>query len=117
MPARSFPDSPSAAPILFFPLLADALLTLLYRARRGRSLFVAHAEHIYQIAIISGVSHVRIALIYWAAMAACGAIAIAASRDATHVAPAVALLALSGIAVAIDFAVRDGVEARSAPKR
>lgn len=109
--------SPLIAPILFFPLLADALLTLLYRARRGRSLFVAHAEHIYQIAIISGVSHVRIALIYWAAMAACGAIAIAASRDATHVAPAVALLALSGIAVAIDFAVRDGVEARSAPKR
>jgi|SRR5688500_8067613 len=27
--------SPLVAPILFFPLLADALLTLLYRARRG----------------------------------------------------------------------------------
>jgi len=109
--------SPLTAPILFFPLLADALLTLLYRARRGRSLLVAHAEHIYQIAIVSGVSHARIALFYWAAMAACGAIAVAVSRDATHVAPAVALLALCGIAVAVDFAVRDGAEARGILKR
>lgn len=109
--------SPLIAPILFFPLLADALLTLLYRARRGRSLLVAHAEHIYQIAIISGVSHVRIALVYWAAMAACGAIAVSVSRDATQVAPAVALFALCGIAVAIDFAVREGAEARGILKR
>ena len=39
--------SPLIAPILFFPLLADAVLTLFCRARRGRSLLVAHAEHIY----------------------------------------------------------------------
>ena len=45
--------SPLIAPILFFPLLADALLTLFYRARRGLSLLVAHAEHICQIATSS----------------------------------------------------------------
>jgi UDP-GlcNAc:undecaprenyl-phosphate GlcNAc-1-phosphate transferase len=109
--------SPFIAPILFFPLLADVLLTLLYRARRRRSLFVAHAEHIYQIAIISGWSHARIALTYWAAMAACGAIAIAASRDPTHVAPAIAIVALAGLALALDITVRRGAEVRGILKQ
>ncbi len=104
--------SPLVAPILFFPLLADALMTLLYRARRHRSLFVAHAEHIYQVAILSGWSHARITVVYWLAMAACGAIALLASRDPAHVAPAIALAALAGLAVAIDITVRRGAEIR-----
>jgi UDP-N-acetylmuramyl pentapeptide phosphotransferase/UDP-N-acetylglucosamine-1-phosphate transferase len=109
--------SPFVAPILFFPLLADALLTLLYRARRGRSLLVAHAEHIYQIAIQSGWSHTRIALAYWAAMAACGVIAIAATGDETHTAPAVALAVLALLAVATDILVRRRAEAGGILKR
>ena len=68
--------SPFVPPILFFPLLADALLTLLWRARRGRSLLDAHAEHLYQIAHRAGFSHARIAWIYWLAMAVCGGLGL-----------------------------------------
>jgi UDP-N-acetylmuramyl pentapeptide phosphotransferase/UDP-N-acetylglucosamine-1-phosphate transferase len=109
--------SPLIAPILFFPLLADALLTLLYRARRGRSLLVAHAEHIYQLAIISGWSHARISVTYWLAMAVCGAIAWAANRDETHVAPAASLAALIVAAIALDIVVRRRAEAAGILKR
>jgi UDP-GlcNAc:undecaprenyl-phosphate/decaprenyl-phosphate GlcNAc-1-phosphate transferase len=109
--------SPLVAPILFFPLLADALLTLLYRARRGRSLLVAHAEHVYQIAIISGWSHARIALAYWLAMAVCGAIAWFASRDPDQLAPAIALAALTGLAIGLDVIVRRRAEAAGLLKR
>jgi UDP-N-acetylmuramyl pentapeptide phosphotransferase/UDP-N-acetylglucosamine-1-phosphate transferase len=109
--------SPLVAPILFFPLLADALLTLLYRARRGRSLLVAHAEHVYQIAIISGWSHARIGVTYWVAMAVCGAIAWFAHKDVTHAAPAVALASLTALAIVVDFIVRRRAEAAGILKR
>lgn len=98
--------SPFVAPILFFPLLADALLTLLYRARRGRSLLTAHNEHLYQLAILSGWTHTRVSLTYWLAMAVCGAIGIFAGEDRSNVAPAVALAVLVVVAVLIDAAVR-----------
>lgn len=109
--------SPLVAPILFFPLLADALLTLLYRARRGRSLLVAHAEHIYQIAIISGWSHRRIALTYWFAMALCGVIAWFVNHDAADTAPAVALAVLIVAALVADAIVRRRAEAAGILKR
>lgn len=98
--------SPLVAPILFFPLLADVLLTLLYRARRGRSLLVAHTEHLYHLAIISGWSHARIAATYWLAMVVCGAIGIAVAQDPAHIAPLVALFALTAISVVADGSLR-----------
>lgn len=100
------------APILFFPLLADVLLTLLYRVRRRRSLLDGHAEHIYQVALHAGWSHARIAIAYWLAIAVCGAVAVLANRDPSHVAPVVALAALAGLAIAVDTVVRRGAEAR-----
>ncbi|MBL8546689.1 MAG: hypothetical protein JNL81_09495 [Hyphomonadaceae bacterium] len=109
--------SPLIAPILFFPLLADGLLTLFYRARRGRSLLTAHTEHLYQVAIVSGWSHARIGMTYWAAMAACGAIAIAVNGDATQVWPAAALGALIVTAIALDVIVRRRAEAAGILKR
>lgn len=98
--------SPLVAPILFFPLLADSLLTLLYRARHRRSLLTAHTEHIYQIAILSGWSHARIVVIYWLAMAVCGGVAWHVSRDATDTQPAIALAALTLGAVLLDALIR-----------
>lgn len=98
--------SPLVAPILFFPLLADALLTLIDRVRRGRSLMVGHTEHIYQIAILSGWSHARISATYWVAMAVCGVIAWFTDKDGTHVAPAVALASLTVVAIIVDVTVR-----------
>ncbi len=109
--------SPMIAPILFFPLLADGLLTLLYRARRGRSLLVAHAEHLYQIAVNSGWSHTRIALTYWSTMVVCGVIGWWANRDATNIAPAVSLVVLIVIAILVDGFIRRRAEASGALKR
>lgn len=98
------------APILFFPLLADALLTLLYRARRGRSLLVGHTEHIYQVAMLAGWSHVRVSLAYWAASAVCAIVAGLVVRDPSQLAPIVAFIALACTAVAIDASVRRWAE-------
>lgn len=109
--------SPLVAPILFFPLLADALLTLIDRVRRGRSLMVGHNEHIYQIAILSGWSHARISITYWVAMGVCGAVAWFTDQDATHVAPAVALAALTVVAIIVDVSVRRSAAAAGLLKR
>ncbi|OQW62140.1 MAG: hypothetical protein A4S17_08895 [Proteobacteria bacterium HN_bin10] len=104
--------SPFVAPILFFPMIADVLLTLFYRIRQRRSLFHGHTEHLYQIAIHSGWSHARIALLYWLAMAACGVLAWIVNRDPAQLAPVLALAALTGLAIAIDRIVRRDARVR-----
>lgn len=98
--------SPIVAPILFFPLLADSLLTLLDRARRRRSLMVGHTEHIYQLAIRAGWSHAAISATYWVATAVCGSIAVFVSRDETNVQPLIALAAMTVAAIVLDIIVR-----------
>jgi len=97
--------SPLIPPILFFPLLADVLVTLAWRAWRRRSLFDGHSEHLYQIARHAGMSHAEVAFIYWSATAACGVIgAFVASEDG--LAPVIALATLAGAAIVISTAVR-----------
>lgn len=59
------------APLLFLPLLADVILTVVWRAQRKRNLLVAHRDHLYQVAIRAGSSHKRIAIAYWLAMLHC----------------------------------------------
>ncbi len=98
--------SPFVPPILFFPLLADALLTLAWRARRRRSLLDGHAEHLYQIALRAGWSHARVALVYWAASAACGAVAFFAAMAPQSGAPWLALSALAAMSVVTSTLVR-----------
>ncbi|MBX9746221.1 MAG: hypothetical protein K2X34_04920 [Hyphomonadaceae bacterium] len=66
--------SPVVPAIVFFPLLADALLTLVWRAYKRHSLLDGHSEHIYQILIRGGLSHAEVALSYWTAMATCAVI-------------------------------------------
>lgn len=104
--------SPFVGPIVFFPLLADALLTLGWRAKRGRSLLEGHTEHIYQIAIRAGWSHLRVALAYWAAMAACGAIGYLTAMSREPSAPPLALAGLALVAIVISFTVRRGAAKR-----
>src|SRR5262249_28877940 len=106
--------SPLVPAILFFPLLADTLLTLAWRAIKRHSLLDGHSEHLYQIAIHGGMSHGEIALIYWACMAGSGAIGFLVARD-PGVSPWIALGALSFAAIIISvvvrrFAGRRGVE-------
>lgn len=97
--------SPLVPPILFFPLLADVLLTLAWRVYRRHSLLDGHSEHIYQILIRGGMSHAEIALTYWTAMAVCGGIGFLVARDA-GVAPWVALPILAFLAIVISAVVR-----------
>ncbi len=63
-------------PVLFMPLLADVLLTLEWRRRRGRPLLAAHRDHLYQVGLRAKVPHWQVSLVYWLAMAHC---ALAAS--------------------------------------
>lgn len=104
--------SPWIPPIVFFPILADALLTLAWRAGRGRSLFQGHAEHLYQIAMRAQWGHARIALAYWVAAAACGGLAFVLARSDHTIWPWVGLVALSGVAVVISALVRAAAKRR-----
>ncbi|MBL8530168.1 MAG: hypothetical protein JNK94_00405 [Hyphomonadaceae bacterium] len=98
--------SPFIPPVIFFPLLADVLLTLAWRAARRRSLLDGHAEHIYQIAIRAGWSHARISLCYWLAMAVCGAIGYVAAQHQDTPAPWLALTGLAAASLVISYLVR-----------
>lgn len=97
--------SPLIPPIVFFPILADALITLVWRAIRRHSLFDGHSEHIYQIAIHGGMSHGEVSLIYWALAAGCGAIGYVAAQQG-GAAPIIALGGLSIAAVVVSSIVR-----------
>lgn len=79
--------SPVVPPLLFFPILADVLLTLAHRVQKGRPLLEAHRDHLYQIGLRAGSSHARMAITYWIATAHCVAIAFVASY-AQRLAPA-----------------------------
>ncbi len=78
------------APVLFFPIIADVVLTLAWRIRNRRSAFAAHRDHHYQIALRAGSSHVRVTLVTWAASAHAALCAVAANLFP----PAAALLVL-----------------------
>lgn len=71
--------SPIIPPLLFFPVLADVLLTLAYRVRHGRPPLEPHRDHLYQIGLRAGMSHARVSLIYWIVTAHCAAMAVLAS--------------------------------------
>lgn len=98
--------SPLIPPIVFFPLLADVLLTLLWRARRGRSLLTAHDEHVYQVARRAWSNPRRIAAVYWVAMALCGAIAFLVARQSYPGAGWIAIACLAGASALISASVR-----------
>ncbi len=97
--------SPIIPAILFFPLLADVLVTLAWRAYRRRSLLDGHSEHLYQIARRGGMSHAEVSLIYWASTAACGVIGFLLARD-QGLAPLIVLGALAATSIAVSTAVR-----------
>ncbi len=59
------------APVLIMPLLADVLLTLADRARRGAPMLEGHRDHAYQRALRRGVSHGVVARNVWLQTALC----------------------------------------------
>lgn len=62
------------------PMLVDAGLTLLSRARRRRTLWQAHREHLYQRAVAHGLGHAAVCAIYAAWVLLASALALAAAR-------------------------------------
>lgn len=97
--------SPVVPAIAFFPLLADALLTLAWRVYKRHSLLDGHSEHVYQILMRGGVSHAEVAMLYWTAMAICGGVAFLVSDQSGEVAW-IALAVLSFLAVVASTIVR-----------
>jgi phospho-N-acetylmuramoyl-pentapeptide-transferase len=70
---------PAWFPLLVFsPFVVDASVTLSRRALRGERVWVAHREHLYQRMVRSGLGHGRMAALWYLAMAAAAASALAA---------------------------------------
>ncbi|WP_291844819.1 hypothetical protein [Maricaulis sp.] len=66
-------------PLLVLPLLGDVLLTMAARVRAGRSPFVAHRAHAYQLLIAMGGSHRKVALIWGAMSLVCAVLVLVAA--------------------------------------
>lgn len=83
--------------LVFAPFMCDATLTLLRRLLRRERVWQPHRDHYYQRLVRMGFGHRGTALIEYAAMAACAALALAARREP----PAVQALALAAAAAAL----------------
>jgi len=91
--------------LAFAPFMCDATLTLLRRLWRRERVWQAHREHYYQRLVRMGFGHRRTALIEYAAMAGCAALALLVFREPAAVqgiALALAAVALAGAAVWVD---------------
>lgn len=102
---RLRPDLLFVPPILLLPFLSDVLLTLAWRSKHGKKLWVAHLDHSYQIAIKTGLKHSQIAGVHavWALNAA--VVAVGASLLAGY-APVIAFVALLAISTWVHWRIR-----------
>jgi UDP-N-acetylmuramyl pentapeptide phosphotransferase/UDP-N-acetylglucosamine-1-phosphate transferase len=67
-------------PVLFFPFIYDVVLTLVYRSVRRQNIMQAHRDHLYQIAIKLGASHVAVTGLYMGLFVLCGLVALVVQR-------------------------------------
>jgi len=65
-----------AGPLLILPFLTDVFVTLIRRVRRKENLLLAHNQHLYQRLIQTGLSHVRVAILYGVATIVCALIVV-----------------------------------------
>jgi UDP-N-acetylmuramyl pentapeptide phosphotransferase/UDP-N-acetylglucosamine-1-phosphate transferase len=70
--------SPFLVAVLFFPVLADVILTFIWRASQRRNLLDGHSDHFYQIAASAGFDRNQITLLYWLSTLSCVAAGIMA---------------------------------------
>lgn len=99
--------SPFIPAILFFPLLADVLLTLAWRVRHRPNVLAGHRDHMYQIAIRAGLKHWQVSVLYWALCLKCALIAFVAAQVPTA-APTTAALDAAGAAAPLTRAFVQG---------
>jgi len=85
---------------LALPFLIDVLMTLIWRAKHGRSWLKPHLDHAYQKLRQSGWSHMETAFLYWGLSATCAAAAYIAAKAGGE-APFIIFwtLCLSGIVI------------------
>jgi UDP-N-acetylmuramyl pentapeptide phosphotransferase/UDP-N-acetylglucosamine-1-phosphate transferase len=76
--------NPISVATCFLPLLADSILTIIWRARQKANLLQPHADHVYQLAIRTGRPHLLVAALYWLATGLCGAVALLATTGGTR---------------------------------
>lgn len=100
--------------VVFAPFIGDATLTLLRRLARRERVWQAHREHYYQRLVRSGLGHRGTALVAYAAMLVCAAVALAARTQPRGMATllcAFAVVVLISLALWIDLRwsrTRDG---------
>ena len=63
---------PLAVALCFLPMLSDAILTVIWRFRQKANLLHAHRDHVFQLAINAGYSHLQVAAIFWVLTILCG---------------------------------------------
>lgn len=102
---RLRPDLLFVPAILLLPFLSDVLLTLAWRSRHGKKLFVAHLDHTYQIMIKAGLKHTQVAGVHavWSLNAA--VIAVGATMVGGY-APMIAFVALLAISTWVHWKAR-----------
>jgi UDP-GlcNAc:undecaprenyl-phosphate GlcNAc-1-phosphate transferase len=83
-------------PILIFPLLFDAVLTLLMRAVRGEDVTKPHRDHVYQILVRAGLSHMKVSGLYFLLALLCASAGVVVQLRLVAMGP-VMLLGLSAI--------------------
>lgn len=105
------PVSRMFAPIAFLPFIVDVAFTLAHRVRRGRNVFEAHNEHVYQLLVRMGRSHQAVATLYLTAVALSTAVAITVNNRSSEVQYAAAL---SLIAVLVAISAITARKARAA---
>ncbi len=92
--------------LVFAPFVGDATLTLLRRIARRERVWQAHRDHYYQRLVRMRFGHRRTAWIEYAAMAACGAVALIARESSAGMqlaALGASAAALVAIAIWIDL--------------
>ena len=98
------PVSRMFAPIAFLPFIVDVAFTLAHRLQRGRNVFQAHNEHIYQLLVRLGRSHQFVATLYLTLTVLSSSIAIFVNSRPAGIQYAAALTLMLGFA-AFSFAV------------
>lgn len=84
------------APIAMAPFLFDVFFTLTHRFMRGQNVMAAHREHLYQLMLRGGASHVQVTGLYAGATLVCAFIA----AGAMFLAPLLQWAALIGVMAA-----------------
>ncbi|MBI1340024.1 glycosyl transferase [bacterium] len=108
---KARPDLLWIPPTLAAPFLVDVILTVVWRARRGRNVMSAHRDHVYQIAMRAGLSHTGVASVHWIGALNAAAIAIVATLAGGWV-PLLAFLGVTAVGVYVNLRVRKSAEAR-----